>query len=452
MPRRRAVSPLQAILMLLLVGLLAAWLMLGRTRKGNRTGEDGGALHPEFPADSVSEIDIERGGTMFRLLREADGFWLKDPYPDRADPELVAQSLRVAATLRPLRELPDTISGPFGLSHPYSIWICRWRGGEYRIAIGDSLPGGGGRYVKRTGSPNVLVVDGFLARRYLAPSIRSLHDPVAARIEVGPVDTVRVATREENLVIVRRRNDLWEIVSPIAAEASASELGRAVQALRSTELTDVLGPTAGLDLRSLGLDPPRAVWTLVQGGRRATVRIGHPTPDERHVRVIPAGRDVVCLISSESFRTWVDGLKRLREARVFRTPADSLERISVGRARGSRVFARAGDRGWVMLAGKDTLDLRQDLFVQAATNLSAAQAISFTTPWPRSAGPTLRFDLLFQGGERDSVEVAPERAGLSPIRAARLPGACAVAGTFYETWSRWIDHPPLRGEREAPAR
>jgi len=441
-PRKRIISPLQVILLAILIALVVTWIRTGHSRKGakNETAAEAQS-QTAFPADSVSEIDVERGGVTFRLIREAGTFWLHEPYRDRADAQLVAQSLRVAATLEPLRVLPDTTASPFGLNPPTSVWRCVWPRGTYQVLIGDSLPGGGGRYVKRTGSPAVIVVDDFLARRYLAPSIRSLHDPIAAPMGVGPIDSVRITTREENITIVRRTNEFWEIVSPFKAEAATAELLRAVQALRTASISAVLGPRSGQDLRALGLDPPRALWTLVQGGRRATVVIGHPTADQRSVHVIPDGRDVVALIDSESFRIWVDGLARLREGRAFRAAADSVTRVVVQRGGERRTFAKPRERGWIEIAGADTLEVQQDVFAQALNNLCAARVSSFNTPWLGEDDKVIRIRVLYKRGEQDSLDFAPVNADLSPVRGGRLPGRCAVPGAYYRTWSNWLRRP-----------
>ena len=161
-----------------------------------------------------------------------------------------------------------------------------------------------------------------------------------ALLELGPVDSVLIETREENLVAVRHRADFWEFVKPLRVEGSAAQIARAVESLRTDALTEFLGPTGRNDLSALGLDPPRATWTLVQGTRRQTVRIGHPTADQKSVHVIPAGRDVVALISSENFRQWVDGLSRLRETLLLETPEDSVTRVDAAGPGHRRVFIR----------------------------------------------------------------------------------------------------------------
>lgn len=437
---RPRISPLHAVLLVVL-GILVVLLLRGR---GTSEGP-GLAASPEAPAFSSSdirEISFRRGDIYVRVVREGDGFWIVDPYRDRAAEEMIAQSLRVAATIEPLRTLPDTVGGPYGLNHPSAIWKCRWDGGEYGITIGDSIPAGGGRYARRSGSPQVVVLDPFLVRRFLAPPVQDIHSMIACPVGVGPIDSVRITTREETVVIVRRRPDYWEIVAPIHAEASAPEIARAVQNLRTTTMTQVLGPTERFDLRPLGLDPPRAVWTLVQGRTRSTVRIGHPTADQRGVHLIPAGRDVVGLIGSESFRAWVDGMARLRESRMLWAAPESVVSVSVRRGAVRRSFVKLAGRGWVEPTGTDTLGIRQDAMAQAVENLCLLRAVGYAPGGPiQASGPIVAVWLGMGDARRDSLLLYEPRAGEGVARGTRQPTPCFVPAVPYRTWTLWLDRP-----------
>ncbi len=437
---RRIVSPLQGGLLLLLVGMGVLLLRTRGAQDGAGTGNP--PAPPPFSAANVEEISFRRGASFVRVVRESNGFWIVEPYRDRAAEELIAQSLRVASTLEPLRVLPDTMGAPFGLAPPFAVWRCVWSGGEYVIALGDSIPAGGGRYARRTGSREVMVVDPFLARRFLAPPIQDLHSMAACPLGVGPIDSVRIVTRDERIVVVRRRADFWEIVAPIHAEASAAEVARAVQNLRTTTMTQVLGPTERFDLAALGLDPPRATWTLVQGANRMTARIGHPTPDERSAHLIPAGREVVGWIGTESFRTWVDGVAGLRESRMLWASADSVQEVVVRKGSERRDFVKSPDRGWRELAAAETLEIRQDAFTQALQNLCAVRAIAYSAPAEGSAsGPTIRIRLGGPGGRPDSVALSPPGGASGAARGTRQPTTCMVSSTAYRTWSLWLGRP-----------
>jgi hypothetical protein len=447
MGRRRGISPVHVILLAILAVVILFWVRAGRPKKGAEEAA-ADASRPAFVPASVETIEIERPGGTVRLKREKGEFWFETPYRDRVDPELIAQSLQVAAKLEPLRTLPDSASKRFGLAPPNVIWRCMWPGGTFEVALGDSLPGGGGRYARRTGSSTVIVIDGFLARRFLAPSVQSLHDPSAAVLPVGPLDSVLVKTRDEKISIVRRRNDLWEIVSPIRADGSAMDISRAVQALRSPELTAFLGSRSDFDLGALGLDPPRAAWTLVQGNVRQTVLIGHATPDQRSVRVVPGGRDVVALIDSENFRTWVDGLTWLRDSRIFAEAADSIVSVMVEGPGGSRSFARVPMGGWTEIAGRDSIPVRQDVMLLSLNNLCAARATGFEARWPGDRD-AVRIHLRFARAWRDSATVAPLIGESAVVRSTLHGEPCLVDRSLYDTWSHWLTR-PLRPKATLP--
>jgi hypothetical protein len=437
---RRTVSVVQIALLLLLAGLVA-FLTLQR---GKQKGPDSAQQRPAraFDSSKVREVSFQRRNVFVRVAREADGFWIVEPYRDRADDRFIAQAIEVAATFAPLRSLPDTAGGLFGLTPPGAVWICRWEGGSYEIALGDSLPAGGGRFARAGESRQVLVIDSFLARRYLSPPVVELHNPMAAQLEIGPIDSALIETREEVLTVVRHRADFWEFVRPLHVEGSAAQLARAVEALRSDGLTEFLGPADGLDLKTLGLDPPRATWTLVQGKRRQSVRIGHPTTDETSVRVIPAGRDVVALISSENFRQWVDGISRLRETLLLSTPPDSVTRVEVDGPGGRRVFVRPISGAWRETASAETLAVRSGALALMVQNTCQVRAAGFREgASPAKFPEEIRLCFRRMSGTTDTLRIGAPRGGVSLAWSRRQPGTCEISGDPYRAWSIWLNRP-----------
>jgi hypothetical protein len=436
---RRGPSVLQIVL---LVAVLAMILWLWSKRSQEATDQEDGDLAPAFEESLVEEVLFQRGQGMRRVVREEDGFWIHEPYRDRADQRFVAQSLRVAATLKPERTLPDTIATLFGLDPPAARWTCRWPGGRYEIVFGDTLPAGAGRFARTDRSPNVIVVNAFLVRRFLFPPFREIHQAVAAALDVGRLDSVRVATREETLLITRHPGGRWEILEPVRAQAAAEQMDRAVKTLRTESMTEYLGPVADLDLKPLGLDPPRAVWTLIQGARRETVRIGHPTSDQQSVRVIPAGRDVVAMISAEQFRIWVDGMKRLRDGRLLDTEVNRIAAVEVAGLGLTRRFLRRSAADWVEEKGRDTLLVRSDALEIAVGNLCASHAVDFAPlDASRAFRPRIRLYLTSLDGARDTLELAVPQGYIAQARTRRQPTICLVPAEGFVTWELWLRDP-----------
>ncbi len=395
-----------------------------------------------FPRADVREVLFQRQNVSVRVVRGSNGFWIVEPYRDRADDRFLAQSIKVASSVSPMRSLPDTAGALFGLAPPRATWACKWRGGSFEIGLGDSLPTGGGRFARLGSNPHVVIVDSFLARRYLSPPVAVIHEPNAALLDVGPVDSLLIQTREEKLVAVRHRADFWEFISPARVDGSAAQLARAVEALRSDGLTEFLGPTDRQDLRTLGLDPPRAVWTLVQGTRRQAVRIGHPTADEASVYVIPAGRDVVALISSENFRQWVDGISRLREALVLATPGDSVVRVEAEGPEGVRRFLRSTGGIWREPGAGETLAVRSDALARMIQNTCQIRALGFSDgPAPRDFAGEIHLRFRRESGGTDTLRIEMPSGGVSRAWSRRQPGICKISGDPYRAWTIWMKDP-----------
>ena len=437
---RRGPSPTQ---FLLIIALLVVAIALVRVAREGGTRQDvGGERLAPLPEEAVREVLFERGAQRIRVVLEADGFWIVEPYRDRADDRFLRAAIRVAATLAPERVLPDTAGDRFGLAPPAAAWSATWEGGRFRIVFGDTLPAGGGRYAMPEGSQRVWVLDPFLVRRYLTPPAREIHSAIPAPVGIGRVDSVRISTREEEVLLARSPGGEWKLLHPLRTEADPRIVQRAVNDLRKETITEILGPVDSIDLAERGLRPPRATWTLIQGGLRSEVRIGHPTPDQQSIHIIPAGRDVVALMPSESFRILVDGTARLRDPRLFLHPPETVRSIEIRSRMSARTFARSDGQGWVEIEEGTQRPVRSDAMETAIGNLLALRSIGFPDPAAGlRAGVDLTLRLGLRDGTVDTLQLARPLEGSGIAWAARRPGPAEVPAAVHRTWRLWLDEP-----------
>lgn len=444
----RRPTPTQFVLFCVVAALLVFWWS---GRRHPRTQQEG-PHEPVFPEKDVVALELQqpRSGARLAVAWEKGEPWIVEPYRDRADPKFLAQSLRVAATLRPLRVLPDTDDPGFGLEPAQAIWRCRWDGGELTIALGDTLPAGGGVYAQWSRDPRVLVVDGFLARRYLAPPWTDLHDPVPARLEIGPIDSIHVVTRDQDLDIVRLEANRWRIRTPLDVEGFALNIDKAVEALRRETLKEVLGPVAKRDLPALGLAPSRATWTLVQAGRAVSVAIGQPTPDAKGVYAIPGGRAVVAILPADHFRLWVDGIARLRDPRLLDLAPEQVHRLTVADGRRARSFQRGRDSVFQELGEDGERSVDGAALERAVANLCVTQALGFHPSSP-NLGQRLRVILESTGGQIDTLTFRYRSGPAAWVETRRQPGSCEIAPSLVTLWRTWLEDPPRgQGGSETP--
>jgi len=124
-------------------------------------------------------------------------------------------------------------------------------------------------------------------------------DEVFASLEAEDIQALQVKSESGEVTSVKREGDAWQIVSPVAVRASASEVSAITSALGQLEIVRVIDENAA-NLADYGLDSPRLEigFTSAADKPSGTLLVGDKTPtgaslyarrnDEQRVFLIPA--------------------------------------------------------------------------------------------------------------------------------------------------------------------
>jgi len=244
------------------LGLAALVLALGALAYFRPGVERGPAHAPlsSLDADSVSRLRIVRGGGHeIRMERTAEGWQMRQPYDQPADPARVGRLLAILGAPSERELTPDPAGlAAYGLARP----SARLEANDEVLEIGGTEPLGGHRYVRFQG--RVHLIDNasvyllltqpefFLDRRLL----RTEPHPLAAVELPGP----RVFQGE---------GGRWSIDPPTPAVAP-KRLSAWMQAWREARALEVLPAPSDrgepVRLRFADSSPPR-VLELIRGKR-----------------------------------------------------------------------------------------------------------------------------------------------------------------------------------------
>jgi len=221
-----------------------------------------------------------RDGSVLKLEKRGESWWLTKPYDWPANPNAVARvvnelqflehetSFAVADLAKSGQTLAD-----YGLDHPALTLSFNSGGKNYVSLIGDDTKIGNRLYLLSPDGTRIHVVSRSLAESVGLP-VEALR---AESIFTVPVFEVRSLNVQTAALKVRLRRDAtthWAFETPILARASKSAVEVTINALNALTAKNFLEPAA-TDLERTGLNSPALRVTLEGNARRETLLLGN---------------------------------------------------------------------------------------------------------------------------------------------------------------------------------
>ena len=419
MSRRRRTRVVELTLLAALLGAVA-WVVQLQRRQPAPAGPVDVGPGPAFR--SPARLSIPSGQDSVVLTNTGDDYVIVHPVRDRADPLFVAEVLRSIGTLTATRVLTGGAGGAYGLEGPGpTMRVTSAEGHTWALRLGDEEPTGSLVYA-RVGGPSAppFLLDRFTVRKYFLPKLQTVRDPSPTALRPGPLDSVVVLVPGREFRAVRLDRDLWQLRVPAGLHADPAALNPAIRHLRDPNILDY--PSPAVPLSTLGLDPPRAVWILCQGARQDTVRVGHGTPDQRGVFILPARRRAAAVLSSERFPSLVSGWPGLVDRHLLRLAIDSVDVVEFP---GSSVSFRREQGVWRRHPAGTALE-RASALEQDLTNLAALRWTRY--PLPEDPPP--------RAAARLAVRLATSAAAETLILAAPAESLGWGRATHARRWGR----------------
>ena len=402
--------------MLLIAGLCVAAVITLKTCVGPRAGRDGFVL--SLDPSGVNGIRIGNGGEIFELKRKGSGWQIEGgKLRDRADPAVVAELLKEAATLIYYDRISsgevrsrDELSR-FGLKSP-KRWVEFEDHGRHKIFFGNESVVEGRIYALLEGSNDVFLVDDKLAG-LVSAGLDKLRDLRLTDLASGQVDRV-IVRREEGEMDIVRGPEGWRVVKPFSAAADETRVLEFLDSLLGLKISGFAGDDTG-DLGVHGIEEGKSEIALYVEGRSRPLllRFGARKGGEILAQFTP--RDSVIRLPEATFDMVSAQPDQFRDRRLMPLNLDTIDLIRIGSPDSSFDLQRDGER-WRVVASDGSRPASQAALQRMITALGETRVAQFLGQSPPTEPPvrTVSFFSILS-------ENTPEaRAGEHPVAGISL--------------------------------
>ena len=218
-----------------------------------------------FLTTSIDRAIFQVSGGAIELAKDQDNWQLVRPIKARAGNDAVVDILtKLNQTQISKFVSADKSSNlsSFGLDSPVDILtLYGGDGKKFEIDIGGPAPSN--PQAVYAGIPernSVVEVDKAFANLLnIIPD--DLRDRKIARLNSDLIDRITIESSGQQKIILAREENRWHFLSPMEAPADPSNIGRLIQELNDSEVTEFVSDTA-TDLAKYGLDQPQLSITF----------------------------------------------------------------------------------------------------------------------------------------------------------------------------------------------
>ena len=311
---------------------------------------------PEFDPAAVTAVDVQlRSNLLFRAERTNTDWRLTMPaqYPAHASriqglwPVLSGLSDQAHISAQEMLAQKQPLSA-FGLDPPYATLTIHQARNRWDVKIGSRTLAGQQVYVQVVGREGIYFADAGLLER-LPRTLDDWRDPLLLRLQGLAFDQWEVkAGPTRYLVQSDPASGVWRIAQPLRMRANNLGIARLLQALGSWQVARFVPENPPPDVESLGLNPPEATLTFLNGTNSVlAVQFGKsPTNDASLVYAKCLNQSYVVLVPKQPLEVLRAPVNNLRDNRLLPVPLAQAGMIEVHV--GDRQFSvqKATNGGW----------------------------------------------------------------------------------------------------------
>ncbi|MBN8711756.1 MAG: DUF4340 domain-containing protein [Verrucomicrobia bacterium] len=308
----------------------------------------------DFDPAGVREFRITSPSAELLIKRRGNGWRIEGDDKDRANPALIRDVLKLAASLRYTDRIDgrefrsDDDLGDYGLKKPKrKIQISGDQ--DVTLLIGKDAAGDGKIYVRHGSDRDVYVIDDDILKLAFQDA-QNFRDPRLTDLEADQVDRV-IIRRSDGQIELTQDARGWRMVKPLNAPADQASVNAYLNTLLGLSIREVLTDDSG-DLSRFGIvEGTNEISFYAEGKERhQTLRIGQATQDS--VIAEFTARDSVFRLPPETIKLLNVTTDALRDHRLFPLNIDLVDMIRITFPDRKIELRRGGD-GWQVKAGAE---------------------------------------------------------------------------------------------------
>ena len=338
---------------------------------------------------NVTRLTLTFGDSTVVLERRAEGWAMLQPVRTQADQGEVENLLRNLSKIANEQVVADSVrfaSGEvsradFGLESPEAAIAAGYADGRSdTLYWGGVSPTGGYRYVRRSGSSDVMTAHAR-SRRPLERGVYALREKRVVAVEPDSVRKVQISYGDTRLE-VSRESGTWEVLTPVRDLGDVSAIERLIRRLSRAKALDFAAEEVE-DLAAFGLATPRLTVTAYEGERLEPkrVHVGGRVGPQRYPPSYARNPDrrPVFIVDSTFVSDMMKTASDLRNKLIFGFPLSGIDSLHFTKA--NRILACHLDsvqNDWVVDEPKlhIALPASVDAFINRVRGLRAEAFVS----------------------------------------------------------------------------
>ena len=383
-------TPLVILAVLLVLAGLAFWDEK-KTISDKKLSEEKSKLY-DFNSEDIVQISVKNTNVQpnaWTLKKDADGkSWkLSSPIAYAADTNGISRFLKVLEEAKFERTfaLGDKGLAAYALDTPLLSYTLSDKNGKtWLFDLGGKSPTGYSSYAKTADNAHVFMVNQYL---YTASNKR-LTDFRDRTLFISPAKDVlalEVVWPQMPAMKVERKGKDWQMVTPLATKADATEFSKYLNAWEQVRVLDFIDsppPALKQALTDLGHGTKEYVSVRFQGQAEGLSQ----TVFDKRVQILENNDKLYVKLSDESFgeldKAQVDSLKRsvndLQDRTLFKFVSADVYELSID----GKVYLKTKD-DWFEKTNNKPADFAQGVvvsleFAKADSKLTAAEGVSLT--------------------------------------------------------------------------
>lgn len=351
----------RSILYLLALLLLTVALNLWLDVTGGERGDVVRRRVLAHGADAAVAFEISVPGRRYVRLEKTDRWRIVSPFRAAADQSAVAR-LADAVAFGPLVDSVDEADAvklgrtvvDFGLDRPRLSLRISTPVDETVVSFGADVPSGEGVYAAVGGHPMIYIVP---TNTFAAANLEldSWRRHTVFRVKPDEVTSIDIR-RGESSVRLTRSGEIWEVVEPKKALASAAAVKRIIDTLLSCEARSFVWPVGASNetvtasvalLAGYGLDPETCETVVFRGGdgRDHSISFGSAADTDSVYALVHGGTAVATVTADAKASVSLDA-GTLIDGRIFPVEKSAVQRISLTDGDTAYLLARGDQALW----------------------------------------------------------------------------------------------------------